>query len=337
MTDWQLKTPVALLIFRRPDTTEKVFEAIRQAKPPKLLVVSNMGRPTHPEEVAKCKAARSIIERVDWDCEVLTNYADTYLGCKQRIYSGLDWVFQNVEEAIIFEDDCVPHSSFFRFCEEMLERYRHDERIMAVTGDNFQTGRHRNDASYYFSRYTHFWGWATWRRAWQHYDVNMKVWPEIRDHGWLLDWLGDPKMVNWWVARFEEVYSDRKDTWDYQWIFSCWVQSGLCIVPKVNMVSNLGFGSESTHTRDSYDWRAGLPARELAFPLTHPRFVLQDEQADVFTQEKYYYFITNQRNLTQRAKRKIYRAKKLLQEFQSGDRNGSVWSLVNQILKEENH
>jgi hypothetical protein len=165
MADFQLTTPVAFLIFNRPDTTAKVFEAIRQAKPPKLLVVADGPRPDRPDDIEKCKAARGVVEQVDWDCEVLRNYSDVNLGCKKRVSSGLDWVFNTVEEEIILEDDCLPHPTFFRFCEELLDYYRHDERIMVISGDNFQFGRNCTEYSYYFSRYNHCWGWSTWRRS----------------------------------------------------------------------------------------------------------------------------------------------------------------------------
>src|SRR5512139_3287315 len=176
MSDWQLKTPVAFIIFNRPDTAERVFAEIAKARPPKLLVVADGPRANRSGEAEKCAATRAIIDRVDWDCEVLTNFSDTNLGCKNRVSSGIDWVFEQVPEAIILEDDCLPHPTFFRFCEELLERYRDDERIGMISGDNFQLGQKRTDASYYFSRYNHIWGWASWRRAWRHYDREASAW-----------------------------------------------------------------------------------------------------------------------------------------------------------------
>lgn len=161
MYDFQLKTPVAFLIFNRPDTTRRVFAEIAKARPPKLLVVADGPRADHPDDVEKCAAVRAIIDGIDWDCKVLTNYSDINLGCKRRVSSGLDWVFDTVEEAIILEDDCLPHPAFFRFCEEMLNKYRDDKRIAMISGDNFQFGRKRTEYSYYFSRYPHIWGWAS--------------------------------------------------------------------------------------------------------------------------------------------------------------------------------
>ncbi|OUC08639.1 hemolytic protein HlpA-like protein, partial [Litorilinea aerophila] len=170
-----MQTPVIFLIFNRPDTTAQVFAEIAKARPRRLLVVADGPRPHRPDDVEKCSATRAVIERVDWPCEVSCDFAEENLGGRRRISSGLTWAFSQVEAAIVLEDDCLPHPTFFPFCEELLNRYCHDERIMAITGDNFQFGRSRTKYSYYFSRYFHSWGWATWRRAWQHYDDTLHM------------------------------------------------------------------------------------------------------------------------------------------------------------------
>src|SRR5579871_4386735 len=170
MSDWKLTTPVALIVFNRPDTTRQVFQEIRRVRPPVLLVVADGPRRDHPEDEQLCRETRAVAEEVDWPCQVLTEYSDVNLGCRHRPASGLDWVFSQVEEAIILEDDCVPHPSFFRFCSELLSRYRDDARIGTIAGTNVQGGRKRGGASYYFSKYPTIWGWASWRRAWALYD-----------------------------------------------------------------------------------------------------------------------------------------------------------------------
>lgn len=280
-----MKTPVAFLIFNRPDTTEKVFAAIRQAQPPKLLVVADGPRSDRPGEAEKCQATRAIIDRVDWKCEVLTNYSDVNLGCKARVSSGLDWVFDRVEEAIILEDDCLPDPSFFLFCEKLLNYYRQDERIMVISGDNFQFGRKRTDYSYYFSRYNHCWGWATWKRAWQHYDLKMKLWQQIHNGNWLESILGRPQAVKYWQRVFQATHDETINSWAYRWTFACWVQNGLTILPNVNLVSNIGFGTESTHTTSSNNPFADIPREKVHFPLQHPPFIIRDAIADEFTQK----------------------------------------------------
>jgi hypothetical protein len=287
MSDFRLSTPVAFIIFNRPDTTARVFEAIRQAKPPQLLVIADGPRAEHPEDAEKCAAARAIIEQVDWDCKVLTNFAKTNMGCKRRVSSGLDWVFETVEETIVLEDDCLPHSTFFRFCEELLDRYRDDERIMAISGDNYQFGRQRTRYSYYFSRYPHCWGWATWRRAWRHYDGEMELWPVVRDGGWLEDILGNERAIAYWTRIFDKTHNGDINSWAYAWTFACWIQSGLTILPAVNLVSNIGFGLNATHTRSS-SRIANLGTHQMDFPFLHSPFVLRDARADELTQASVY-------------------------------------------------
>jgi hypothetical protein len=282
MPDWQLQAPVAFIIFNRPDTTERVFAEIARAKPPKLLVVADGPRPTRSGEVEKCAATRAIIDRVDWNCEVLTNYSDVNLGCKNRVASGLDWIFEQVPEAIILEDDCLPHPTFFRYCEELLERYRDDERIGMIAGSNLQFGRKRGDASYYFSKYDHIWGWASWRRAWRHYDKDVKGWPVFRDEGYLELIVRNGAERKHWYEVFQGVYEGRIDTWDYQWVLSTWQQGMVSVMPNVNLISNIGFGPEATHTRGTSIY-SEIPTEPISFPLIHADIVLPHLGADVFT------------------------------------------------------
>jgi hypothetical protein len=307
MVDWQLKTPVAFIIFNRSDNTEKVFEAIRQAKPPKLLVVADGARAERPGEAEKCAATRAIIDRVDWKCEVLKNYSDMNMGMKRREATGFDWIFDTVEEAIILEDDCLPHPTFFRYCEELLEYYRHDTRIMTISGDNTPLGHGRTEDSYYFSNYPRTWGWATWRRAWSHYDIDMKNWPQIRDQNWLKDILQDDQTVKDWKNILQSTYEghERFETWDYQWVFANWLQNSLSIIPHVNLITNLGFGADSTNTKDSKNARANVPSQSINFSLKHPIFMIPDTQRDTFTHRNLY----KPFNLVQRIQ---YRLKKII-------------------------
>jgi hypothetical protein len=279
-------TPVAFIIFNRPDVTEKVFQAIRQAQPRKLLVIADGPRADRPGEAEKCAAARAIIDQVDWECEVLTNYSDINLGCKYRVSSGIDWVFAEVEEAIILEDDCLPAPSFFQFCQTLLEKYRHDERIMAICGNNFQNSQSRTPYSYYFSKYNHIWGWASWCRAWQHYDVNMKTWPEFLDSG-LMQYVSDGKAEEkFWTENFQQAYKGAADTWDYQWTYACWSQGALSILPDSNLISNIGFGDEATHTKGGSSI-ANMPTKDI-WEIKDPPFLVRYEEADNYTRDKAY-------------------------------------------------
>ncbi len=273
-------TPVIFLIFRRPDLTAQVFEAIRQAQPTKLLVVAD--GPRNGEEELLCRQAREVTEQVDWDCEVFRNYSDVNLGCRKRVSSGITWAFERVEEAIILEDDCLPHPSFFNYCEALLERYRDDERVMVVSGDNFQDGQQRTPYSYYFSKYNHCWGWATWRRAWQHWEFNPQRWLEFRDEGLMKTVCEDPYEERYWTRIFNALFLEGKpDSWAYAWTFACWSQGGLTALPNVNLVSNIGFGEDATHTRnDSKLSKASV--REVG-QIVHPPFIVQHQAADLYT------------------------------------------------------
>lgn len=283
MSEFQLKTPVAFIIFNRPDTTERVFAEIAKAKPPKLLVVADGARVNCPGEAEKVAAVRAIIDRVDWDCEVLTNFSEVNLGCKVRVSSGIDWVFEQVGEAIILEDDCLPDTSFFRFCQEMLVRYRHDQRIGMISGDNFQFGRRYGVDSYYFSKYVHIWGWATWRDRWAgSYDVTMAKWPRVRDEGRLADMVGDRGEARYWGKIFERVYRGGIDTWDYQWVFANWVEGRANVMPSLNLISNIGFGPAATHTME-VGKLADIERKSMPFPLAHPTRVFKNLRADEFT------------------------------------------------------
>ncbi len=280
MADFRLATPIAFMIFNRPDTTERVFAEIARAKPGKLLVVGDGARAGRPGEAEKVAATRAIIERVDWDCEVMTNFSETNLGCRRRMSSGIDWVFDQVEQAIILEDDCLPDPSFFRFCDELLDFYRPDQRIGQITGVNFQFGHRINGDSYYFSKYGHIWGWATWRDRWKnHYDVDMKAWPELRDGGGLSDLMGGPAEEKYWTAVFERTYQGKIDTWDYQWVFACMLYGRLAVLPNSNLVSNIGFGPAATHTSGSGEL-SNLGTSPMQFPLRHPRGVFQCRTLD---------------------------------------------------------
>lgn len=282
-----MKTPIAFLIFNRPDTTEKVFDTIRQVKPQKLLVVADGPRTNRPGEAEKCQAARSILERIDWNCELVTNFSDMNLGCRLRVSSGLDWVFQQVEEAIVLEDDCLPHPTFFQFCEELLARYRYDSRVMQICGSNVIENQTRIDNSYYFSKYGPIWGWASWRRAWRYYDVDMKIWPEVKQTGVYHDFCDTENEASYRIALYDKVAAGEIDTWDYQWGFAKFINSGLSIIPKVNLISNIGYGQDATHTHDINNPFANLKTSAIELPLTHPLALCRDKNADKFYSQGY--------------------------------------------------
>ncbi|MBE9178847.1 glycosyltransferase family 2 protein [Oculatella sp. LEGE 06141] len=299
-----MRTPIVLLMFNRPDTTQRVFDVIRSMQPQQLFVIADGPRSDRPHEAEKCANARAVVEQVDWDCQVFKNYSDLNLGCAKRVASGLDWVFAQVETAIILEDDCVPHPSFFQFCQELLDRYADDERIMAISGQNIQFGQKHTPYSYYFSRYCHCWGWASWRRAWKHFDFEMKLWPAMSENHYLNDILIDPRAVKYWTKIFQATHDGHINSWAYRWMFACWVNSGLTALPNVNLISNIGFGVEASHTKatSKQSLYANIPTEAVQFPLQHPPFIVRQVKADQFSQNTLFH-ATLQTRVRQKIKR----------------------------------
>lgn len=275
-----LKTAVLFLVFNRPGVTAQVFEAIRQAKPPRLYVAADGPRANRPGEAERCAEVRRIATAVDWPCEVKTLFREINLGCKVGVSSGISWFFEGEEEGIILEDDCLPSQSFFWFCEALLETYRNDTRVWQICGSAFvaEFASLQRNASYLFSKYGPIWGWASWRRAWAYYDPEMLNWPYMKEPQWLDSAYGDAKEKKAKRVLGEKLYRNEIDTWDYQWGFTKNFQSALSIVPTRNLVVNVGFGPDATHTTSGNS--PTQMRREMQFPLQHPKLVLPDAEHD---------------------------------------------------------
>lgn len=271
----QLDTPVVMIVFNRPDLTRLVFRTVAEAKPRKLFVIADGPRPSRPEDDLLCSEVRSIFKGVDWPCDVLTDFADSNLGCEQRVVSGLTWAFSQAEEAIILEDDCLPDQTFFHFCQELLERYRGDNRVGMISGRNCLPPHIANSYSYQFSRVPHIWGWATWRSAWQRYDRHLRDWDAVKRDGILREIYSRDADVKYWTRIFESMHlRTGPNTWDYQWVYTNLINNLLSIRPSVNMVSNIGFGKGATHTQDDECEEARLQSQATTFPLRHPPYMV---------------------------------------------------------------
>jgi hypothetical protein len=277
-----LTAPLLFLIFNRPDTTQRVFEAIREAQPRRLYVAADGPRKERSNEHSLCVAVRSIATSVDWPCELFTLYRTDNLGCRHAVSSAITWFFERETEGIILEDDCLPDPTFFTFCETLLENYREDTRVMHIGGSNFQQGRIRGDGSYYFSRYPHIWGWASWRRAWKLYDRDLKTLNHFIEQGQIRNIFTHPALQKAWLKAFLLVASGNLDTWDHQWTYAVFSHNGLCVLPNQNLVSNIGFGPEARHTIFRDPRIANLPTTSIG-ALIHPTFMIADRQADEFT------------------------------------------------------
>lgn len=271
--------PVVLIIYNRPDTTQRVFDQIRLVKPSKLYVIADGPNINKPNDKLNCELTRNIINQVDWICEVKKNFSEENLGCGIRPSTGLSWVFSNEEYAIILEDDCVPSQAFFKYCKELLLKYKTDTRVMIISGNNYNEERIRNNDSYFFSRYGHSWGWATWKRVWQYFDYDMKKWPEFRDMGYMQDIFHSKLEANFFTSIFNRVYNNHQSVWDYQLAFAVWSNGGLSIVPSSNLVMNIGsLGTHSTSI-SKYHFR---PINEMYTITKHPEFVIRNVWYDSY-------------------------------------------------------
>lgn len=265
-----MEVPVVFIVYKRPEQTKRVLESIRLARPKRLYVVADGAKSSSAVELEAVAAVRSLIDGVDWDCEVFTDYSDRNLGLRERTISGLNWVFSREGRAIILEDDCLASPSFFRFCEDLLERYGEDESVAGVGGTNAFLPIGDNSAgSYSFSQYPAVWGWATWSRVWGKFSDSLPA-LKANDLNRFNNFAPTLKSRVYWAARFEDVRKFRLDTWDYQLAYLCMTERALWAIPNKNLISNIGFGTEASHTVSSNSRFARLSAGNLHFPLKHP-------------------------------------------------------------------
>jgi hypothetical protein len=279
MTNYKTKSPVLFLIFNRPDTTLRVFNEIRKVKPLRLYIAADGPRTDRENEVELCQKTISIVQQVDWECEVKTLFRQSNLGCKNAISSALDWFFDQEEEGIILEDDCLPAQSFFYYCDTLLETYRFDTRIRHIAGCNLGLGKKWGDATTYFSNQTYVWGWASWRRAWNDYDKDLKKYNENEIEHQLYTIFNNSFVVDIWKNIFKRVKAGEIDTWDYQLAITNYFNGGLAINSNINLISNIGFREDATHTVDLSSDYANIPLEEIT-EITYPQYILPDKRAD---------------------------------------------------------
>jgi len=283
-----LNTAVLFLVFNRPNVTVKVFEAIRKAKPPRFYIAADGARKEKNGEEEKVRQVRKIATQVDWDCEVKMLFREENLGCGKAVSSAITWFFEHEEMGIILEDDCLPNQSFFWFCEELLERYKDDMRVWHIAGNNFNISSNRliyneiETVSYVFSSFAQVWGWASWRRAWQHFDYRLKTWPSLKSNKSFVKLFPSYLAYIQKASHIDLVYAGRIDTWDYQWQYALLSNHGLAVVPISNLISNIGYGVDSTHIIGFDQKRNNLPLHEISLSIKHPTIILPDFYIDRF-------------------------------------------------------
>ena len=288
----KFETPILFLTWKRLEITKKVFVIIKKIKPTKLYISSDGHRQEVKGEDIKVQETRDfLMSNIDWECDVKTLFYEKNNGCRKAVSRAISWFFENEDEGIILEDDCLPSLEFFPFCQELLKKYRFDERIWCVSGNNFQNNIIRGDGSYYFSRYNHCWGWASWKRCWRKYDSNLNSWPFLKSYSHLENIFDNNRQKKYWQKIWDKLYlHDKPDSWAYRWTYSCMVNSGLTLLPNKNLVTNIGFGEDSTHTKEK---KQNIPKldndlRDYFVNIKHPKFVLRDKKADFYTEENYF-------------------------------------------------
>lgn len=271
------KVPIIFLIYNRPDITKQTLKMISTYQPECMYVVAD--GPKNSQDNELCNQTRALFDNLDWDCKVFKNFADTNLKCGVRVSSGISWAFETCDKAIILEDDCLPDSTFFRFCEELLEKYEDNPRIGIISGTQRQINLDIKE-SYYFSKLPNIGGWATWKRTWQTYDFNMSNWPKYRKILWLFKQTGSLAYARKRRKINDKVYNGQIDTWAYQFTFMSWQQNLINISPKSNLISNIGFDSRATHITDPSHKYSANPTIPIEFPLIHPNFIIQNIKND---------------------------------------------------------
>lgn len=281
---YQVKSPILFLVFNRPEVTKRVFSEIRRVRPKHLFIACDGPRSHVPNEAQQVKLVKQVVSRVDWPCEVKTLYREQNVGCKTAVGEAITWFFQEVEEGIILEDDCLPSLDFFQFCDTMLHRYRYDQKVLHIGGTNPIADACSASGSYYYSSYNRIWGWATWRDAWKLYDPEISDWQIIKQKN-LLSGLISDEAIKYYTDIFDLVAEGKINTWDYQW-FLARLMNGVAVIPCVNLISNIGFGNAATHTTDKNNPLANLPIGKLDFPLAYLDEVKVDRELDAIWEQK---------------------------------------------------
>ena len=275
-----LEAPILFLVFNRPEVTRRVFERIREVQPKQLFVAADGPRPDRPEEIEKCQLVREIVTNVDWDCEVKTLFREENLGCGRGPYTAINWFFEQVDQGVILEDDVLPDMSFFTFCQQLLDQYREDQRVMMISGFNVCGRWKENLQDYHFSFFGGGWGWASWKRAWKHYDYYLEAWADPNVKKIILDYF-PPEIREKRRTMYDTLFNGREGSvWDLQWTFAKLLNSGLSIVPSKSLVQNIGFGEGATHTLNKDHVWAYIRAQNIDFPLRSPNSVIVDDEYD---------------------------------------------------------
>jgi hypothetical protein len=298
-----MNTPVLFILFNRPDTTRKVFECIRKIKPLQLFIAADGPRKEKEGDFERCEEVKRIVNEVDWECELHTLFRSENLGCGRGPYEAINWFFEHVEQGIILEDDCLPSLSFFNYAQELLIKYKDNNKIWHIGGNSFYPNNFHS--SYYYSCYGHIWGWATWRRAWRHYDFELRNINRSILETRINETFLTKEEKTFWLNHYDYVKKlSEKDFWDYQWSITLWYNNALSIIPAKNLINNIGFGENATHTFDKNSWLADLEVNDIV-NIIHNEKIIQNQKADLYTSKRIFGIQTRKEKIVQRIKSKL--------------------------------
>lgn len=262
----------------------RVFSEIQKVKPTDLYIFSDF--PEKEKDITLSKQSKRIVSDINWKCNLRVNFSKKHLGCKHSVSNGIDWFFSNVDRGIILEDDCLPNQSFFYFCDNLLKKYSNNKKIMSISGTNYVPEHiSKNNSDYFFSYYGGVWGWATWKRAWNKYDLNMKSWNQDSSKKQVKKVLDDPIQFLHRKYLFDKSYYNKIDTWDYAWSYARLINKGLTIIPKKSLIKNIGFGANATHTKGVKNAFDKIKRNKISNKLIHPSII----EADINYDNKFFY------------------------------------------------
>ena len=289
-----MKLPILLLTFNRPSETSILIKKLSLVKPSKIYISQDGPRKSNINDKVNCEKVKKIFKYIDWKCEIFYKFNENNLGCRSSVSSAINWFFQNEEKGIILEDDCIPSDTFFLFCEKMLDKYENSNEIYVVSGSNFQKNIKIGNADYYFSKYAHCWGWATWRRAWISYDDSMKFWPKLKISNYWKKLHNTKLEKKYWLNIFNKVSNKKIDSWDYVWLASIWNSKGITITPNINLVKNIGFNKNATNTLFSSNYENDkLTFNEFKEDIKDPSEILVNTKADYLVFKNHFNGIYN--------------------------------------------
>lgn len=283
------ETPILLIAFNRPNHTRQVWDAIKKQRPKFIFVFQDGVREGNHSDKEKCAAVRAVFdEPLDWDCDLKTFYSDVNMGCGRGPAAAITWFFENVEQGIIFEDDCLPHPLFFSFCEQLLALYKNDQQISFIGGTSF-ISKGNDISSYYLSCGHHgTWGWATWKRTWMSFDYSLTDMTEIEFEETINSYFSNKRVLEYWLNIFRNVKKNRfgESCWDYQFYFSTWLKGQLAVIPYNNYITNIGSDVDATHTF-GVNKLLNVPIKIEQTDLIHPTTIKQDKKKDLRFQKEF--------------------------------------------------